>query len=332
VSTNAEERTCVSQLSDNVKEFMADGRLSDRVKIECYLLVALGIRKAGLIMVPAELPGMESIGPEIDNEYYWRVMGRRDPNRPLVEFLSTRLQDTVRRFGKKSLPYKLQLLREIFDRVVLTTPQYNAHLEWAHKLGLRYKTEEVRPTIREIWIYKDTDTGQEIDRLAGLRRGLRLEALRRPRANAPSYYRVFPEEASPEFVRGVGEVLGYPPSCLNKYVADRASLDTNVEMRAASQLDQHQKAGKPTFPEAYFVKDFFPCVPDCPEACEIGKKALEALRSLDAGVAAKYETVLNENVTMTLKYPEIIKAHAEGLSKRLSAYQEEMQKTQRESQ
>lgn len=322
----------MSQLSDSLRELMADSNLADRVKIECYLLVALDIRKAGLVMVPAELPRLESVGPEIDNEFYWRVMGRRDPNRPLVEFLSTKLQDTFRKFGKKSLPYKLQLLREIFDRVVLTTPQYNAHLEWAHKLGLKYKTEEVRPTIREIWVYRDTDVGQEIDRLAELRKNLRFGALRHPRANAPSYYRVFPEEASPEFVRGVGEVLGYPPSCLNKYVADRASLDTSVEMRAAGQLDQHQKAGMTTFPEAYFVKDFFPCTPDCPEACEMGRKAVDALRGLSVEVAAKYEAILKENVDTVLNYPEIIKAHAEGLSKRLSAYQAEMQRAQKETQ
>lgn len=321
----------MSALSENLKEFMADRNLLERVKIECYILVALGIRKAGLVMVPAELPGLDTVGPEIDNEFYWRTTGRRDPNRPLVEFLSTKLQDTVRRFGQKSLPYKLQLLREIFDRAVLTTPQYNAHLEWAHKLGVKYKTEEVRPTIREIWIYHDTDTALEIDRLADLRKDLRFEALRHPRTSAPSYYRVFPEEASPEFVRGVGELLGYPPSCLNKYVADRASLDTSVEMRAAAQLEQHQKAGKPTYPEAYFVKDFFPCTPDCPEACEIGKKALEAIRALDPGVAARYEAILRENVDMVLNYPEIIKAHAEGLSKRLEAYQQELQRTQKEN-
>ena len=321
----------MNAVNENLKEFMADRNLTGRVKIECYVLVALGIRKAGLIMVPAELPGLESVGPEIDNEFYWRTTGRRDPNRPLVEFLSTKLQDTVRRFGKKSLPYKLQLLREIFDRAVLTTPQYKAHLEWAHKLGLKYKTEEVRPTIREIWICRDSDAGQEIDRLAELRKNLRFEALRHPRANAPSYYRVFPEEASPEFVRGIGEILGYPPSCLNKYVADRASLDTSVEMRAASQLDQHQKEGKATFPEAYFVKDFFPCTPDCPEACEIGKKAVEALREMDADVAARYEAILKENVDTVLNYPEIIKAHAEGLSKRLAAYQQELQKAQKEN-
>ena len=107
----------MSQIKQHIAQFMADQNVTDRVKIECYLLVALDIRKAGLIMVPAELPGLDTVGPEIDNEFYWRTTGRRDPSKPITEFLSTKLRDTVSKFGKKSLQYKMALLREIFDRV-----------------------------------------------------------------------------------------------------------------------------------------------------------------------------------------------------------------------
>jgi len=318
----------VSLLTQNLSQFMAEPNITERAKIECYLLVVLGVRKAGLIMVPAEIPGLEGVGPEIDNEFYWRTTGRRDPNKPYAEFLSLRLHDTVKRFGKKSVPYKIELLREIFDRAVLTTIPYKSHLEWAHRIGLSYRVEEVRPSIREIWVYKDADTGLEIERLSQLRKQLRFKAIRSPRASAPAYYRVFPEEASAEFVRGVGELLGYPASCLNKYVADRAAGDISVEMRASSQLAEHKLAGKTPVPEAYFVKDFFPCGPDCPEACEMGRKALQKIEELDHGVAEKYRKVLVKNVQMVVDYPEIIKAHAEGLSKRLAHYQEEARKAE----
>lgn len=316
----------MSQLEQNIKAFLADKNLADRVKVECYLLVALGVRRAGLVMVPSELPGLDHVGPEIDNEFYWRTTGRRDPSKPYTEFISTKLRDTISRFGKKSLPYKTQLLREIFDRVVLSTPQYKEHIEWAFKLGLRAKEEEVRPSIREIWIYRDADTGVEIDRIAQMRKDLRFQAIRNPRPSAPPYYRVFPEEASPEYVRAVGELLGYPPSCLNKYVADRASRDVSAEMRAAHQISEARLLGKEVSSLAYFVKDFFPCAPDCPEALEKGRDALSRLEKLDEQAATIYRQVLDENQKRVLDYPEIIKAHAEGLNQRAAMFTEESRK------
>jgi len=313
----------VNLTQSQLKLLMADNRIHDRAKLECYLLVGLEVRKAALIMVPAEIPGLEGVGPEIDNEFYWRTTGRRDPSKPYTEFVSTRLMDTLRRFGKKSLPYKTQLLREIFDRKVISSPEYKAHLEWARDLGLRYKEKEVRPTIREIWIYTESDVGAEIDRLDELRKDLRFQAIRHPRPSAPPYYRVFPEEASPEFVRAIGEILGYPTCCLNKYVADRASMDVSVEMRAASQVEEHRATDKPVAEEAYFVRDFFPCTPDCAAAQDRGREAKHRLCELGEDVCSVYSDILAQNLERVVKYPEIIRAHAEGLAQRASMFVED---------
>lgn len=307
-------------LRENITPFMADENLALRVKLECYLLVALGVREAGLIMVPVELPGFGSVGMEIDDEFYWRSTGRRRPGQPFSEYWPGRVRDVFANLGKGALEHRIGLLRDIFCSRVLDTPVYKAHLSWAATLGLSVKECEVRPTIREIWVYRSADTGDEIERLGALRQKLRVEAQKNPQASSLPYYRAFPEEASHEFVGSLGKLLGYPECCLDSYIRDRSLVKTSAEMRAAQQITEFGEQNRALKPEAYFVKDFFPCAPDCEYAFKKGSRALKALAELDASLFEKYRGILAANLEMVRNCPALIQEHAEDLNRRMASF------------
>lgn len=296
-----------------LKEFMAEQAIPLRAKFDDFLAVALGVRRASQFISPAELPDAAILGSTIDARFRQKMEGRRLPGESLSDFMKNKMGRYLRRSRAQEIRYRLDVLRDMYKDVVENSHSYQTYIGWARKLGLSYKELESRPTIREIYLFKDPDVAVELDELQEMRKDIRWEKTRAPVAGEPAYVRAFPEEQNPAFVKKLGRILGFPACCIERYAFDRESAILTPEQRASNQLvnlveEEHD-------PYAFFTKDFFPCQPDCEEAGQMGRALYEALAAIDSEVAAEYQRHLAENVELVRQYPEIIKKKIEALEK-----------------
>jgi hypothetical protein len=306
----------VTPAREVVARLLADDRVLDRVKVEDLLAVATGARPAAMVVVPAELPDGRELGAEIDRRFWAHMQGRDlDPYDPVARVLG-KVVDRVRKKALSELKYKNEVLHNTFFDVLHHAASYLALREHAQALDLRVELEENRPTIQEFYILHNVEQVLDMREIGQTRRDLRHAALRRPQVYGPAYYRVFPEEASPEFGRLVGRVLGYPDCCIDRYGFDRSSVSLPVEVRASEQISKARAAGDEPDPYAYFTRDFFPCDPHCPQAAAIGHRVHAALGEVSEAAARLYERLLGENVQTVLEYPDVIRMHAHDLEQR----------------
>lgn len=265
-----------------------EGKLSPRLVLEDFLLVRLGVRRAALVTVPAELPDGPVLGAQVDYEFRDRLAGKGSDMR-------TRLADTIERRKRDAVAFKTFLLQSSFANQVLGSPSYTAHRALAKGLDLEVQESGVRPTIREWYISVPSDRLEIADLLWNRRK---IQAAVRPahQAGAPVLYYVYPEERDAAHVRRLGGLLGYPECCVEAYVRGREAGDglgeDQPERRARRQLAQGNHAD----PLAYFAQGFLPCRPDCPAAAAKGKEARAALAKAGAGFGEAYDRLKNENV------------------------------------
>jgi hypothetical protein len=310
-----------------IRRGIASGALDARVALECFLLVKLGLRKVAIVTIPAELPDGAVLGAEVDYEYQARFAGRSSD-------LKTRFKDTVERKRLDPVSFKTYLLRSSFVEKVLTSPSYLAHKAIAVALGLEVLESEVRPTIREWYICQPADV-PTVRNLLERRFAIQTQARKAFKRGDPIEYYVYPEERDADYLRSLGALLGYPSCCVEAYAEGRlapACGDSVIpEERAARQLKGRGpdtdagpvaegslevgvglEAGAATF----WLKDFFPCRPGCPEAVAKGKGAFAAIQALDADLAQRYSDLCRENLTRVEHGPETTRAHADWLAKR----------------
>lgn len=310
---------------DQVTKLLNETGILERVKLEDYLLVAAGVRPAGLVTIPAEFPDGQALGQAIDEKFSLLYYRGYDPSRPPLENLAARSRRTLARVGLHPIKYKAMLMGEAFAEAVYPSPSYRAHRHWAEQLGLETTEVEVRPTVRELYLYREPETLRRIQELTALRRRVQVESRRQYSPAQGRIPLVYPEEFEATFLTGLGELLGYPACCVEQYARDRTS-GVNVELRAARQLEEARKptagaegagAGPGRLMEAYWVKDFFPCRPDCPEAAARGRAALAALEAIDPRLATRYVRGMEKNLERTEQYPEIVRMHEDRLRDRL---------------
>ena len=295
-------------------EFMAEEVIPLRTKFDDYLPVALGVRRASQIIVPAELPDASILGATIDDRFRQKMRGRRLPGESLQDFIKGKVGKYWRRNQVQEVRYRMQALRDLYADVVAKSHSYEMFMKWADKLGLDRKELESRPTIREIYFYTDPSVATELDVLQDLRKDIRYERMRTPPGNAPVYARAFPEEVNTTYLKKLGSILGFPLCCIDRYVFDRESGVLTPEVRASNQLE-HMEKPDDYDPHAYFTKDFFPCQPDCASASELGKAMYGKLSEIDPDVARKFRDHLENNVILVRQYPEIIQKKIEALEK-----------------
>lgn len=269
-------------------ELLAEQRVARKVSVENLALVSLGLRMCSQTTIPAELPSGEAMGAAIDARF-----------KPQMERLRA-IQDQKTRI--KTIGEIRKGMASAFEEVVEGSPDYKALASWAKRLGLKVNQVEVRPTVHEVYLYRERDTLKELQRLTQERGKLRVEAVKRPEPSRGQLQFAYPEEFNGPWVRRMGRLLGYPDCCVDRYASDREQ-GINVEERAATQLKEFR--GEPD-PHTYLASYFFPCTPTCEKAKARGElyhsKLSEALP--EAGEA--YGTIIRENLERVRRQPEII--------------------------
>jgi hypothetical protein len=266
---------------------LEDRRISAGVKVENMVVVHLGLRRASQTTIPAELPSGAEMGAAID-----------DSMRPRLETLKG-IQDPRRRIATVVVLKKE--MSKAFEGVVESSPEYKALMGWAERLGLRVNQVEVRPTIHEVYQYRDRDALKELQGLMRERGKLREKVRRNPSPLRGRMQLAYPEEFEGDWMRRMGRLLGYPECCTDRYIADRMN-GVSVEHRASGQL---KEAGV-VDPHVYFVGHFFPCLPTCENALAKGRLYQETLAKVDERLGAVYEVVTRENLETVRRQPEII--------------------------
>jgi hypothetical protein len=283
-----------------IDELLNDGRILDRVKVELHLPVALGLRRCAILELPATLPDGLQLATQVDEackEDYELVVQEPDPVKkwPLIVALKNNLQKG-------------------FEEKVLGSQSYTALTYWEKKLNLKRYMVTLRPTIREVYLYRSTSEWWTIRRLAQQRLHLREEAIRNPKYRAIA---AFPEEFAPEYLRDTGRLLGYPSCCVEAYIQDRTA-GTVAEIRLSEQLHDLQDKGKTPAPYSFFAKDFYPCQPECPEAKKTGLRLQETLKDLDQRLGQLYQRCLEQNIEFVENYGAYVAQHLADIDRRLS--------------
>ena len=275
---------------ETLTPFLDDERVLDRIKVENYLLVHLGLRPASQATLPAELPGGMEMGARIDMQM-----------QPVVERLR---EVTDPRAKLEAIKAVKQRMGDLFERVVEGSSEYEAHYRWARDLGLRVNQVKVRPTVHELYLYKERSVGREIRKLMMERGRLRGKARRKPSPERGRLQFAYPEEFDARWLRRMGEVLGYPDCCVDRYAGDRGQ-GVNVEARAAQQLTDSLSQGE-VDPHTYIAGFFFPCRPDCEKALGLGRRLHRGLEEADARLGEMYSGMIADNMERVARQPEII--------------------------
>jgi len=283
-----------------LERLVVDPLVLERVKVEALLATSMGLRPSSQVTIPAELPGGASMGREIDQ----RAL-------PHLEEVKSILEPRER---LKAIQGVKKVLASLFEEVVEASPEYEALMGWAKELGLRVNQVEVRPTVHEVYLYRDRSTGRALRKLMGERNRIRRRVQRRPGMDTTAVRFAYPEEFQEEWVRGLGRLLGYPQCCVDRYARERVQ-GVNVEERASRQLKEAQSEGA-VDPYAYYTAYFFPCSPSCPEASKLGREWLQAFQEADPRLGELYKGVLQENLERVLRQPEEIRRYLEMFRRR----------------
>lgn len=275
---------------ETLDELLADGLILNQVKLECLLMPYMELRPVSQITIPAEFPGSSEMGQIIDRvvkPYIDRLQAIRDPRAKLQAIQETR-----------------KLMETQFEAVVEKSEPYKAYYGWSDRLGLMSEQAPVRPTVHEIFLFKDGGEGRDLKRLIKDREKLRARVRRKPDPKMGRTRFAYPEEFNAKWITRMGRLLGYPDCCIKQYAQDRVK-GVNVETRAAKQLADALKEEK-FDPHAYILGFFFPCRPDCPNSMEKGFRWQDEFSKLDERLGKAYEELLGVNATLVLKQPELI--------------------------
>ncbi len=288
-------------MSNIIDEFINDNKILNRVKVEDYLSVYLELRPCSFFTIPAELPNANEIGRKIDEECRQDlilIMGTRD--------LGLRGEMIIKLRNK---------IRKLMKKYVFKSEIFKAHERWAKILDLKMKIEEVRPSIYEVFLYRDSSIGKRLKKLFKIRHDIRKAILRLKPLTLPPSLLVYPEELSKIYVTELGELLGYPKCCIERYAEDRNS-NIYVEERASKQIRELKLSGGSPNIYAYFVNGFIPCSPTCSNAIAKGKEIYEALNKLNPKAGEFYLKCLKSNMNIVENYPQLISKYRREINSR----------------
>ncbi len=274
-----------------LSDLIIDERLLDRIKVENFLLVHLNLRPCSRMNLPAELPKGEIMGKEIDKQIFpkWgQIKREKDPLKRLAAIATI----------KKDM-------RKAFDKIVISSNHYNAHLKWAKKLELHSRLVAVRPTVSEFYLYNNRKIGNRLKRLMRERERLRAKIYKIATPTMDRVRFTYPEEFEDSWLKEMGKsILGYTDCCIDAYASNREE-GINVEKRASQQIKEIEQHAK-IEPLTYFVGYFFPCSPNCEEALSKGNEFYDRLCMVSSKLGKMYMHLVEENLRRVRNQPEII--------------------------
>ena len=275
-------------------DLLKEGALLPRVKVESLLLPHIGLRRVSQVTIPAELPGGAEMGQRIDEKVQPHMMKLPTVTEPAARLMAVRALK--------------EMLEKGFEEHVEGSPQYRALYSWTDRLGLKSEQSKVRPTVHEVYIFKDRAVRKDLTNLLRDREKLRQKVQRKPDPRMGGMRFAYPEEFEPSWIKRMGRLLGYPECCVERFAQERAA-GVNVEARAANQIIEAAKGGQSINPYAYPLGYFFPCKPDCPSSTAVGTEWRKRLEELDPGVGAMYGEMVRVNAHMVLRQPELIQQY-----------------------
>ncbi len=273
--------------------FLEESLLVPKSKLEAFLAPYLGLRPASQVTIPAELPYGTEMGQRIDaavKPHMAKLQAIADPRERAAAVQSIK-----------------KMLEDIFEEVVEESDEYKSYYRWSEELGLRNNQIKVRPTVHELYIFKEKSTGGRIRKLMADRGKIRKKTQRRPGPNVDPIRFAYPEEYNEKWLLRNGEVLGYPECCVRSYARDRIN-GVNVETRASRQLVETLKE-KEVDTHVYFTGFFFPCSTHCENALSRGHEWADSFSGLDPRLTGLYESVLLMNTELVLRQPELIQKY-----------------------
>jgi hypothetical protein len=273
-----------------LQHFMDEEKITSRVKIEAYLSTYLELRKCSQLIIPAEYPDSMELGQRIDEKMKTHVnmlQQIKDPNAKAVGV------QAVRKMFEKN-----------FEEIVEDSESYRIHSSWADKLALKSTQTAVRPTIHELYYFKDRKTRKLAQQIIRDRRKIRQKTIRNASYGDDKIKFAFPEEFDKGWLERMGSLLGYPDCCIKFYTRGRMN-GVNVEIRATQQLLDALKE-KQVDTHAYYANNFLPCSPSCSKAIEQGYLWSDKLLELGEEYEKLYHEVLFHNTEFILKQPEIV--------------------------
>ncbi|MFA9496329.1 MAG: DUF483 domain-containing protein [Candidatus Bathyarchaeota archaeon] len=276
--------------SNLLNEFLDNPLVLPKSKLEAFLAPYLGLRPASQVTIPAELPKGVEMGQRIDEEVKPHLMKLQS----VTDMQARALRVQVLK----------KMLEQQFEAIVEDSDAYKAYYRWAEELGLRNNQIKVRPTVHELYLFKEKGTGGRIRKLMNNREKIRRKTQRRPGADVDPIRFAYPEEYDEKWLLRNGEVLGYPDCCVKSYARDRVN-GVNVEARAARQLIDTLKETE-VDTHVYFTGFFFPCSPQCENALSKGHQWADAFSELDPRLSELFERVLLMNTELVLRQPELI--------------------------
>ncbi|MCX8168881.1 MAG: DUF483 domain-containing protein [Candidatus Methanomethylicia archaeon] len=281
-------------MNELLKLFLEDKRILDRVKIEDYLSVYFDVRPSSFFTMIAELPNAKEIGSKIDIEC-------KDD---LLLIMSTR---DIQLRGELIVELRHKI-DKLFEKYVLKSDIFKAHEHWAKELNLKMCMDKIRPSICEVYLYKDKNIGKRIKNLFYVRSEIRKAIYKMQNVNLPPSLLAYPEELSSKFVSELGLILGYPECCVKRYADERAS-GIYVEGRISNQIKDLKKVGDKPNVFSFFSSNFIPHDPKCENAAQIGLKLYEILKREIPGAHEIYYKLLLGNVETSENLPEIIRSY-----------------------
>jgi hypothetical protein len=269
------------------QELLCDKRVLEHVKLENFMLVALGRRLCSQTTIPADLPSGVAMGIAIDAEARLAISNVQ---------LTTELRKKV-----KAINDAKRIMTTGFEKYVEESEEYLALNNWAKRLELHVNQVMVRPTVHEYYIYRDKETLHRLKKLVSERGLLRATALKKPNLSRGEIQLAYPEEFNSQWIRQMGRLLGYPECCTTRYAEDRES-GVNAEQRAAAQLIDVGVGD----PYVYFTAYFFPCSPSCHNAKASGEQNHAALNATIPEAGEAYLSSMRENMERVRRQPELI--------------------------
>jgi hypothetical protein len=290
---------------DQVTRLLNEQGIAARVLWESFLLPHLGVRPAGMVVLPVEFPDFHQIGHSIGRVISERLHLGFDHDSPALKAAGDKIRFTFYRLALPARRYRSLLVESSFNDVLHDSSSYQAHLSWARTLGLTTFEIGVRANIRELFLFSSASARRNLTRLTATREKVRRRLGGRLDGTQARSYMVYPEELSPLYMESMGAELGYPSCCVRAYVADRIGEVFYPEVRAEEQLRGSEVAG-PVEPYAYFVRHFVPCSPQCPEAVAHGRRAAAALEAADSRLGRAYLGGLERNREAIRRAPALI--------------------------